>query len=228
MPVRPLAAVAALLVVAACSDVSRIDTPVVGKVSWFAYLGGEDIRAACVPGAPARYRFVYNAVIDEQVRSYDMTQTADGASFDARVPTSAPTLFEFRPGAANAWNPRRADTRSIDRATYLAIARQLEADGFGAPPDTKHNLSAWDFYWLVTACADGKFHINAWRNETPEFTALRFPALLFAQDRTEIPVNPPRHYPYADYRTRIGQGMPDRNFEVRLTPTGLENSWRPF
>lgn len=228
MRVRPFAAVAAALAVAACSDVSRIDTPVIGQLSWFAYIGGEDIRAGCAPGTPARYRFVYNAVIDEQLRSYDVVQTADGASFDARVPTTSPTLFEYRPGALNAWNPRRADTRMLDRATYLAIAHQLEADGFGAPPDTTRNLSAWDFYWLVTACADGKFHIYAWRNETPEFAALRFPALLFAQDRTEIPVNPPRHYPYAEYWSRIRQGGGDRNFEIRLTPTGLATMARPF
>ncbi len=228
MRVHPLAAVAAALALVACSDVSRIDTPVVGQLAWFAYLGGEDIRAACAPGTPARYRFVYNAVIDEQLRSYDMTQTADGATFQARVPAANPTLFEYRTGAVNTWNPRRADTRTIDRATYLEIARQLEADGFGAPPDTTRNLSAWDFYWLVTACADGKFHINAWRNETPEFVALRFPALLFAQDRTEIPVNPPRHYPYAEYSARVKQGMPDKNFEIRLAPNGLANIMRPF
>jgi hypothetical protein len=224
MPVRPFAAVAIALAVAACSDVSRIDTPVVGQLSWFAYLGGDDIRKGCVPGAPARYRFVYNAVFDEQVRSYDVTQTPDGASFAARVPTANPTLFEYQTNAAAGWSPRRADTRTIDRAKYLAIARQLEADGFGAAPDTTRNLSSWDFYWLVTACADGKFHINAWRNLTPEFAALRFPALLFAEDRTEIPVNPPRSNPYGDYFTRKGQGTPDRNFDVRLSPDGLANS----
>ncbi|MBI3503896.1 MAG: hypothetical protein HY059_03575 [Proteobacteria bacterium] len=228
MRARLLAIAAAALLAAGCSDVSRVDTPVTGQLSWFAFLGGEDIRAACVPGSPAHYRFVYNAVLDEQLRSYDLVQTQSGATFEARVPNANPTLFEYRPNAAVGWNPRRADKVSIDRPAYLAIARQLEEDGFGAAPDTRRNLPSWDFYWIVTACADGRFHINAWLRATPGFDALGFPALLYAQDRTEIPINPVSRNPYADYRTKIGQGMPDRNFDVRLTPTGLSNLGQPF
>lgn len=206
----------------ACADVGQVDTPLVGRLAWFAFLGGEDIRNQCRPGEPARYRFVYNAVFDEQVRSYDLTRTADGASLDIRVPPAGASPLRLK-GFSNEFGPRARVTRTIGTDTYRAIARQLEDDGFGGPTPTGRNFPSWDFYWIVAACAEGRFHIYGWQNGTPEFTALKFPALLFAQDTTGAPVNPVRSNTYADYQTRIRQDMPDLNFNVQLTPQGLVN-----
>jgi len=215
----PLLGLAASLL-GACADVSQVDTPLLGRLAWFAFLGGEDIHDQCRPGEPARYRFVYNAVFDEQVRSYDLTRTLDGASLDIRVPPAGASPLRLN-GFSNDFGPRARLTRPIDAETYRTIARQLEADGFGRPTPTDQAFPSWDFYWIVSACAEGQFHVYGWRNGTPDFAALKFPALLFAQDRTGAPVNPVRSNTYADYQTRIRQDMPDLNFNVRLGPQGI-------
>jgi hypothetical protein len=212
---------------AACSGTSNVDTPVVGRLQWFSFIGGDDIRRQCAPGAPARYRFVYNAVYNEQVRVYDVIRTPAGADFGVRITSGQISLVGYVPGAADPWNVRNRAGGTLDDAAYVALIRRLEADGFGTATDTTTRFPSWDHYWLVTACADGRFHINGWRNGTPGFAALGFPELLYAKDTTEIAFPKPRPNPYADYVDSLRNGAPDRNFETMLTPTGTL-SWRPF
>ena len=117
MRVISIATLAAGLLVSACSDASRVDRPVVGRFSWFPFLGGEDIRNSCKPGSPARYRFVYNAVLDLQVRSYDLVRTETGATMQVRVPHSGFALIDYRGDAAN-----RID--GVVRETALRVHRE--------------------------------------------------------------------------------------------------------
>lgn len=211
------------LFVAGCADTSRVDNPLLARFSWFQYLAGEDIKAACVADAPARYRFVYNAVFDEQVRTYDLVRTEAGADLKSRVSNGEIRVLEFGFGAS--WRPetlkRQADA-TLDREAYLALIRQVEADGFGASPQEGLRLPSYDFYWAVSACAGGRFHFNVWRNETPGFAALRFPALLFAQDKTDIAPARPYAQTYAAHvdRLRFGSGR-DQNFEMMVRDGGL-------
>jgi len=210
---------------AACSNVERANDPITGRLSWFALLEGRDIREACVPGAPARYRFVYNGTYDQQTRVYDVTRTEAGATFKVAVTTGAATVVEYRGAAQNPWSPVRDYRAPVDLDTYRALARALEADGFGQPPRTDVAFPSWNYYWIVSACADGKYHLNGWLNGTPDgktaFNALTFPAFLQKLDQTEIAFANPRPNPFADYRERHADQAPDRNFEVRLSKNGL-------
>jgi len=217
----------ASLLLAACSATDGVDTPVLGRLQWFAFIGGDDIRKNCTPGAPARYRFVYNAVYSEQVRVYDVTRTASGADFSTRITNGQIALIGYVPGAADPWNVRTRAGGTLDTAAYLALIRRLESDGFGAATDTATRFPSWDHYWLVAACADGRFHLNGWRNGTRGFAALGFPELLYAKDGTEIAIPKPRPNPYADYLDSLRNGLPDRNFDVQLTANGLVG-WRPL
>ena len=61
-----------LAVLAGCAYRGGIDQPVTLKATWFSYLNGDDIRSACVPGAPPKYRLVYNGNYDEQLRAYEL------------------------------------------------------------------------------------------------------------------------------------------------------------
>jgi len=49
---RLLAVVLAGGVLAGCAYRGDIDNPAPIKATWFSYLNGEDLRAACVEGAP--------------------------------------------------------------------------------------------------------------------------------------------------------------------------------
>jgi len=55
-----------------CMYTGGVGEPMARKYSWFSYAAGDDIKAACTPDAPARYRLVYNANWNEQVRAYDL------------------------------------------------------------------------------------------------------------------------------------------------------------
>jgi hypothetical protein len=218
------------LALAACADTSRVHTPVVGGLSYFTYLAGNDIKAACTADAPARYRFVYNAVFDEQVRSYDLVQTGDGGKLNVNVGNSEIRVFEFplswpiRPEGI-----KRQAEAELNRADYLALIRQVEADGFGAPAQEGLRLQSYDFYWAVSACAGGKFHFNAWVNQTPGFAALRFPQLLYSHDTTSIPPAKPFANTYGAYISRrTGDLGPDRNFEMIVRKGELGNILTPF
>lgn len=213
---KRVAGLGIVLALTACADTSQVHNPVTGRLSYFQYLAGQDIKAACSADAPARYRFIYNAIFDEQVRSYDLTQTADGATLNVNVSNSEIRLLEFplswpiRPEAV-----KRVTEATLDRAAYLALIRQVEADGFGAPAPEGLRLQSYDFYWAVSACAGGKFHFNTWVNQTPGFDALRFPQILYGHDATTIPPAKPFANTYGAYiDRRRGDLGPDRNFEM--------------
>ncbi len=52
------------------------DNPVQRRFTWYSYLNGDDIREDCEADARPRYRFVYNGVYVQQVRSYDIRPVA--------------------------------------------------------------------------------------------------------------------------------------------------------
>ena len=73
-------ALAMLVLAGGCSyQLGGIGNPITRKFQYFSYLDGEDIRRDCVAGAPARYRLVYNANYNEQVRAYDLRRNAPGS-----------------------------------------------------------------------------------------------------------------------------------------------------
>ena len=58
----------------------NVDQPIVRSFNWFAYVGGDDIRAACRPGGRNRVRLIYNALWEEQVRTYEIFLQPDGTA----------------------------------------------------------------------------------------------------------------------------------------------------
>ncbi len=73
---------------------TTIDNPAVRKVAWFSYLDGNDIREAARPGAPDRFRLVYNGQYEKQIRSYEITAGESrirAAPISSRVRWGRPT-----------------------------------------------------------------------------------------------------------------------------------------
>src|SRR5476649_2085937 len=58
----------------------NVDMPIVRSVNWFGFVGGDDIRASCTRGSRDRVRLVYNALWEEQVRTYEIFLQADGTA----------------------------------------------------------------------------------------------------------------------------------------------------
>jgi len=188
---------AGLMVLAGCASVGDVSNPAARKVTWFSYLNGDDLRAGCGPGAPARFRFVYNGVYIEQVRTYDI-QTgpigSDNHMLRYRVigPTDVGTVFVgepldvFAPGRGRIGEVRLADRDMDDLDAALA------AGGFFDMAPKGLALASEDFYWLASACVGGRFVFNAYRWPGPRYEGAQFPDLLLAWDGSGVPVNPPR------------------------------------
>lgn len=201
---RPAILALPVLALGGCLYSGGVENPIARKLSWFSYVGGDDIRRNCVAGAPAQYRLVYNASWDEQVRAYDLRRSATGtgAILWTHVFGGGSDVSRFALSDPTApWRGQSGEAR-LDEARYRELIRAIEASGFGGPAPEGTRLQSWDFYWIVSACADGRFHFNAWRYPSERFAAIGFDALLFAVDGTGVRPNPPRRLDQAQERAK--------------------------
>jgi hypothetical protein len=189
-------AVAVAMVVAlaatGCTSGSS-ENPVARTVGWFDYVAGGDIERTCGNVAGARYRFVYNAIYTEQVRTYDLTTTpgGDAGLLTARAfdPYSAVEITLSDPLAG--W--RGVSAKSLlDEDDVAGIVKALHESGFDLAAPVGLSLRSDTFYWVVAACRSGRFSINAWAAPSTEFADLSFPEVLFRHDGTGVAVNPVR------------------------------------
>lgn len=206
---RSILAGAALV---ACTVQDPVTTdPLTRNLQWFSYVGGDDLRETCRAGAPARYRFVYNAVWEEQVRTYELERLApgQGALLTVRVIRGAPRLLQAY--VVDSAAVGSSVTRTVvPEADYVDLIRAVEADGFGRQVRDGTRLESYDFYWLVNACAAGAWHLHAWRREDPGFADLAFAKALLRLDRSGIPVNPVRPIDLATRQIQYGDAPSER------------------
>ena len=153
------------------------DNPGVRKFTWFSYLAGDDIRAGCVPGSKSRYRFVYNAIYTEQVRSYDLLPSSEAGRYAVKVQVTDranlsnisltfSTLDLFQP-----WRPTVSVLNISDNELKSLNSALKNSHYFSSdPPDI--NLDSIDFYWTVAACIDGAYRFNAYRWPSQRFEEL--------------------------------------------------------
>ena len=173
------------------------DQPGARKFTWFSYVKGEDLRRTCVAGAPDRYRFVYNGVYVEQVRTYDIEPSPPPGvtRVTARVTDKANlATMVIDPANPDVFEPWRAKKAVIDlpRAETDRLKRAVLADGLSTKAAPRRAVTSIEFYWAVSACIDGTFHLNAWVWPNEDFNQASFPKMLFAWDMTGVEVNKPR------------------------------------
>ncbi len=190
-------ACAAVAGLAACSYRGDIDNPATLKATWFSYLNGDDLRAACTQGAPLSYRLIYNADYDEQLRSYEVTgdgaaQGGGGAQLTVRVLGKSGLVvnevtFDDPLGFAR-WTKSEV---SLDAAQLGALDAALQASGAFAPAPEGLQLFSKETYWISNLCRDGVFYFNAWRYPSQRYEAITFDERLFALDATGIAVRAP-------------------------------------
>lgn len=190
----PFVIAAGLLFTGACAYYGANDNPVARNLTWFSYLNGDDIRAECRAGAADRYRFVYNGIYTEQVRSYDVTAGSDPQVRVHVLGTrgNVGTISLASPSAVFAPWAGKTETVPLRPQDLTQLRDAMRAGGVFTPLAGRLELSSDGFYWVVAACRDGAFAFNAYGWPSPRFDAAAFPGLLFAWDPTGIPVNPPR------------------------------------
>ena len=193
MRLRIHAGFAALLALGACSAAGPVSAPIARTLTWFSYIAAEDLQAACREGAPEVYRFVYNAVYTEQVRTYDLT--LDGPDSGGLLRSAA---FGGIPVATISLRDPLAGWRgevsweSVAPEAISRIRAGLARAGFFAPPPAGTFLDSGNFYWVVNACIEGQHYFNVFAAPAHPVAELGFFAPLLRHDRTGVAVNPVR------------------------------------
>jgi hypothetical protein len=209
-----LAAIAALSVafpaMAQRADAS-VDHPLKRSLNWFSYVAADDIREQCAQGGRNRLRLIYNALWEEQVRSYDIFLQPDGtAGLNIGVIANQGSgadvsnlLIGSERDVSGPWRPKHGQ-RLLNQAETSELMGLLQASaGFGPPRDGLR-LPDNDFWWTIASCRNGQWGFQAYHYPTDGFANVRFAEKLFALDNVPIAVNRPRKLEPAELRRDLG------------------------
>ena len=192
---------ATLIGIAGCAyQGGGVANPLTRRATWFSFVAGNDIRAACTPGAPDHFRMIYNGLWTEQVRIYELG-AAGPRRLDERI-IGQPTVDDF--SLTDPLAPWRGDGGSVTLTDnqYDALLHQLDiSDAYHSPTSTL-TLRADAFYWVAATCHEGVFHLTAWLYPSAAFDHASFTAWLAGIDNTGIPFNKPR--PWTEVATMAG------------------------
>lgn len=168
------------------------DSPIRRSFSWFSYLSADDLRAGCRRGAPDRYRIVYNAVWQEQLRTYDFTIGRGGG--DLKIQVKGEADFSRSIPLDDLLSPWRGRTERarVTGADMRHLRRTLRQSGFYKPVPQGMRVQSWGFFWVTAACEGGRFRFNAWAYPSARFDRVRLARVLSHLDGTGIPFNRPR------------------------------------
>lgn len=212
-------ALAVILPLAGCMAQGPVRYNLERGPTWFSYLSGDDVKAACTAGGGDRVRFVYNALWKEQVRAYELKYTPYGAQIDQWV---------WGPGALLTLSAEGADiaaTRAsigIDQPRLARLEQAMVASDVQGRAPRGEFLRSDNFYWVVASCRQGQFHFNAFQAPDARFAALSFPQALFEADRTGVPVNPSRALDLPPLAGGPSIDPGERPFTVQVGENGLD------
>lgn len=198
--------------------------PVTRKFSWFSYVSGDDIRAACVEGAPNQYRFVYNGIYHKQVRTYDLYRTPGGDhELRSRVTEEAARRITTELGSPDLLQPWRAieSRMSLSSSELEGIRSTLQQSRYFEITAPEQDFASYEFYWTGAACIDGKYRFRAVKWPSAAYKEAALHDLLSPWDKTTIPFNEPYQVSLFDTYQKDSYDDYIGVFTVRMTPSGI-------
>lgn len=195
---------------AACTYAGDTGNPVTRALTWFSYIGGEDIRSACRDGAADRYRFVYNGHYRLQIRAYELESKDDGATLTARARGRGGNVARF--SFDEPFGPWKLDRSAapLTNAQAAGIVEALNRAAAQAPAAAGQNMQSDEFFWIVTGCISGRFDLFVFRWPQIDIDGLPFVPLLLAHDNSGVPFG----------KTRWVEGMTRDRFGVAINRAG--------
>ena len=202
------AAIGLSLVAASTASAQRperaVEQPVIRSMNWFGYVGGDDIRAACVPAGRNRIRLIYNGLWDTQVRTYEVFLQPDGtAGLNVGVLADqgdvAQLLLSSPSDITGPWRMKKGE-RLLDVAETRELIGLLEASAAFGPPRDGMKLPENDFWWTVASCRNGVWGFQAYHYPTDGFANVRFAEKLWSWDSVKVSINRPRKLVPAELR----------------------------
>ncbi len=216
---------ATALLATACTASGPSNNPLVRSFQYFSYLNGDDIRKECAAGQDSRYRMVFNALYEQQVRAYDIRQ-ARGAKEgvqDSRVfSRGIGAYFDVSwDGVDFKSQPHASEPLSYD--DLLAIDRALINAGFEQPAEDGLKLHSDEFYWIAMVCREGAFKYYAWTKENADIEKLPLIEALMLGDTTGVAVPPIKEPVIHDRGGRDQVGMEGGSyFALEVGNNGLK------
>lgn len=221
MPVRPafLSLLAAVLLTGSCAyEGEDIGNPFRRKVQWFSFVAGEDLAESCAAGSPERFRLVYNALWEQQVRIYEWESAGP---LRVRVLRRGGNLIHLSPDDLLA--PWRTEdfTADLNESARAGLDSALERSGAFGTPAAGLELPSHSYYWTSASCRRGKYVFTAWAHPSPAFDTAQFPPALAALDpdrETIIPASAVPLDPFREYDRKRGA---IHDFTLKVGTEGL-------
>jgi hypothetical protein len=209
-PFRPILRLLAPLLLAGCTTFTgSIGNPFERSFTWFSYVAGDDIRAACAAGEPDTYRIVYNAFYERQIRAYDLRIRDEGAELLSRARNRAGNVARFQlNNPLGPWELERSEA-VLDAAATATLVAAFARDAAAAPPSAGRQVASNEFYWIVAACRSGTFGLTVFEQGPSDLGALAFPPALLAHDSTGVALKPAERV----------EGFADGAFYIKINDT---------
>ena len=207
----------AALGASACTTYQGTPTnPVERSLTWFSFLAGDDIRAACRSGGADHYRFVYNGIYKVQIRAYELTPTPGGADLTVRARGRSGVVNRFALDKPfGPWELLQSRAR-LDNPTAAAIVEAYARAVASSPPSAGQQFDSNEYYWIVASCSAGSFKLNAFLDPKVDINALEFPKRLLAHDESGVPFR----------KAEFVEGFDDNVFTIRINRAGDNLSGR--
>lgn len=195
-----------------------IGDPLERKAHWFSFVEGSDIRSTCEPGTPDRFRLVYNAVYDDQLRIYELDSLR--RLLVVRAVNQGSTARLSADDLLAPYRAVRAEAQ-LDQAGYDRLVESFAKGGMFAPPPVGLELPSHSYYWTAAMCRNGRYGFTAWKYPSAAFAAMGFDAQLFALDTTGVPVNQAKEIPYDPVWETKARQKEVPVFSLRVTANGI-------
>ncbi|HYG88670.1 MAG TPA: hypothetical protein VD978_20685 [Azospirillum sp.] len=179
---------AAALLAMGCASSGPTENPATRTLSWISYLSGDDLRSVCHKDGLERYRLVFNADYNQQVRTYDVVGDPNdgGAIVHARVIAAADLSRVDAADPIASIRGQTAETR-LTPQQFGAFVLALSETGAFEPQRDRLRLRSSGIYWLVNGCHGGRWFFSAYPYPASRFVDIRFIALLREIDGAGIP-----------------------------------------
>jgi peptidoglycan hydrolase-like protein with peptidoglycan-binding domain len=191
-----------------------------GSNNWLSFLNGADIKAACNSSTPDTYRFVYNAEYTEHVRLYEMYDTGSDGSAVLNIIVRGPTRIGSDPSRISGRVTGKRSVNGLAPFERNTLIETLIASGFTSSPVPAGTVLPSDgHFWVVSACRDGEFVLNAWNYPSDRWESITFPNMLGQLDFTNVMFNPLSTRTEAQ-RSEARAGDPAQAFDISVGGDG--------
>jgi hypothetical protein len=177
-----------------------ISNPVQRKLSYFSHINGDDIRAACHPGADDRLRLTFNGRYQDQVRLYDLAPEGGRPILREKVlgtlilnqGLSLDTLGDQLTG--------QDYSRPMGSDQAQALWQAMSDAGALTPVQAGQRLDSDDLWWAAVGCYQGRVFFHTW-NHSQTSGAPPFFDLIQALDMTDRAWPGPKAPPVIGFNT---------------------------